>query len=201
MMEIKIGIAKEDLEAFHKASRGMNQAMTYGMSNAIKKVMKGHKGAAKVTKAFLDTLENVGSFRKDKIPLSLLKRMFKKRYITATAFGGSGSLSHQNITNVSLKKNDHQTYSRLKMEYQEFLQKKKREQELKKDEATIEPIKKAASTMDRISKILEAFVVKVSFNLRKLVFAVTDDRAKVKSHLAGYHRGGSRVRRHHADPR
>jgi hypothetical protein len=67
----------------------------------------------------------------------------------------------------------------MQMDYNEFVQQKAKDLEVKKDEATIEPIKKAASTIDKISKILEAFVVKVFFNLKKLVFAVVDERAKV----------------------
>ena len=52
--------------------------------------------------------------------------------------------------------------------------------EAKKEEASIEPIKKAATSIDKLSKILEAFVVKIFFHLKKLVYAVVDERAKVR---------------------
>lgn len=64
-------------------------------------------------------------------------------------------------------------------DYAEFIARKKREREEKKDDAQIEPIKKAATQIDKVSKILEAFVVKVNFNLKKLIYAVVDERAKV----------------------
>lgn len=180
MLEIKIALAKEDLAAFHKASRGLNQSMTYSMSNAIKKVVKSHKGTLKITKSFLDLLENIGSFQRDKIPLMLLRRMYVKRYITASVYGGYSQGSKVAVSNLSLKKNNPALYAKLKKEYLEFVDKKAKDLAAKKEEATIEPIKKAATTIEKISKILEAFVVKVFFNLKKLVFAVVDERAKVE---------------------
>ena len=179
MLEIKIALAKEDLAAFHKASRGFNQSMTYSMSNAIKKVVKNHKGTMKITKSFLDLIENVGSFSREKIPLMLLRRMYVKRYITASVYGGYTQGNKMEVGNLSLKKNDPVKYAKIKKDYIDFVEKKARDLAAKKEEATIEPIKKAATIIEKISKYLEAFVVKVFFNLKKLVFAVVDDRGKV----------------------
>lgn len=131
ILEIQIAIAKEDLAAFHKASRGMNQSMTYNMSNAIKKIVKSNKGVNKVTKSFLDTLENVGSFSREKIPLPVLRRLYAKRYLTPYSFGSPTNPSHSTAY-VSLKKTDPAAYSRHKAEYQTFIKQRMRERELKK---------------------------------------------------------------------
>ena len=189
ILEIKIATAKEDLEAFRKASRGLNQSMTYNMSNAIKKVVKSHKGVAKVTKSFLDLLDNIGSFSKDKIPLSVLRRMYAKRYIGGSSYPGAtlsgfGTVKDSKGT-FSLKRSDPEKYSQLKvapyhqLTYMDGLQKKAREKEMKKDEVAIEPIKKVATRLESIAKILEAFVIKVNFHLKKLIFVVVDERGKV----------------------
>ena len=117
MLEIKIALAKEDLAAFHRASRGMNQSMTYNMSNAIKKLVKSHKGVTKITKSFLDLLENVGSFSKDKIPLMLLRRMYLKKYMTSQAYGGSAFANKPiAVGNLSLKKTDPVKHATIKVE-------------------------------------------------------------------------------------
>ena len=159
--------------------------MTYNLSNVIKKIVKTHKGIYKITNSFLHVLENLGSFSKEKIPVSLLRRMHVKKYLSNNFYGSSIYSSRLSLTRLSLKKTDPAKYDELMVRlahqksYIDFYAKRKREKEAKKEELTIEPIKKAAAGLEKASKILEAFVIKVFFNLKKLLFAVVDDRGKV----------------------
>lgn len=128
-MEMKVALAKENLEAFHRASRGMNQSMTYNMANALKKLVKSHKGVMKITNSFLDLLENVGSFSRDKIPISVLRRMHSKKLLGSAYYSG-GSMTGQLLAGyVKLKKSNPEKYSVLKVDscYSERLRRIHRE--------------------------------------------------------------------------
>ena len=94
----------------------MNQAMTFRMSNVVKKVVKSYKGQNKVTLAFTNVLENIGSFRRDKIPISTIRRMYQKNYISHALYATTNSDgSIKPLTDVSLRKSDYRKHAELKV--------------------------------------------------------------------------------------
>jgi hypothetical protein len=94
----------------------MNQAMTFRMSNVVKKVVKSYKGQNKVTLAFTNVLENIGSFRRDKIPISTMRRMYQKNYISHALYATANSDgSIKPLTDVSLRKSDYRKHAELKV--------------------------------------------------------------------------------------
>lgn len=114
ILEISLAISKNNLDAFRKASRGMNQSMTYKMSNVVKKVVKTHKGSMKITTAFINLLDNIGSFERDKIPLSTMRRLYQKNFISHSVYTSS-ELSYKPQTGINLKKADYQRHAELKV--------------------------------------------------------------------------------------
>lgn len=110
MLEVFLAVKKHNLEAFRKASRGMNTSMKYRMANMVKQVMKSHKGAHNISVSFTKVLDNIGGFQKDKIPISLIRKMYQKGYISHSAFNqadGYKTLLH----NLSLRKSNFTKYS------------------------------------------------------------------------------------------
>lgn len=106
LFEIKIGFDTQNLESFQKAGKSMKKAMDYQMAKAVSKVVKSHKGAIKLRDAFLKLLEDISSFRKDKIPLKTLRRMVDKNVI---------QINDGKLTSGGLKKTNPRLHQRLKV--------------------------------------------------------------------------------------
>lgn len=110
ILEVFLGLKKNNLDAFRKASRGMNTSMSYKIANAVKQVMKSHKGAQKISASFLTVLDNVGGFQKDKIPISLLRQMYQKGYISHSNYN-QGDGYKALLQNLSLRKSNYAKYT------------------------------------------------------------------------------------------
>jgi len=83
LLEIKMSIDKQNLEAFKKASKNMKVQMQYNMFKASKAIIKNSLAGIIIKNRFLKTLDDLGSFSKDKIPLSTLKKMKKKNILSS----------------------------------------------------------------------------------------------------------------------
>jgi hypothetical protein len=64
--------------------------------------------------------------------------------------------------------------------YRKYAEEKKRKVEITKEESSVEPMKKMSEQLAKVSNILDAFVIKVNFSLKKLNFTATDNQAKVR---------------------
>lgn len=63
--------------------------------------------------------------------------------------------------------------------YRQYADEKKKNSEGTKEVATVEPMKKMGEKLAKVSNILDALVVKINFNLKKLNFTVTDNQSRV----------------------
>lgn len=115
MLEISLAVNKHNLDAFRTASRGMNQAMTFRMSTVVKKVLKSHKGQHRITLEFINLLENIGSFQRDKIPISTMRRMTQKNYITHAMYANPADTANKPLSDISLRKSDYRKHAELKV--------------------------------------------------------------------------------------
>lgn len=80
ILEIKLAIDKQNLEAFRKASRNMKKLMDYRMAKAVTKIVKSHQGTQKAKEKFIKIMENITSFSRKNIPMRT-KKIMKQRGI------------------------------------------------------------------------------------------------------------------------
>lgn len=110
LLEMKLAIDMQNLEAFRKASRGMKKLMDYRMSKAVTKIVKTHKGTEKAKDNFIKMMENITSFSKLNIPLRTLKRMEQKGILVSQS-----PQNHQSFSKLDLRKTNPKLYKELKV--------------------------------------------------------------------------------------
>lgn len=175
LLEMQIAIEKENLEAFRVASKNMEMKMAYQMAIAVKTVVKNHKGAMKVRDNFLKLLEDLCSFTKDKIPMRTLKKMQTKNL----AFGTASDSKLNEMAYQDLKRNSPGVFEAHMKGYKAFVLQKKKDKEAAKAKGEVAEVKSGTQGLLKVSGILEAFVIKVNFSLKKVFFGMLDDKNSV----------------------
>jgi len=178
LLEMKLAIDKQNLEQFKKASLGLKKNMDYKMAKAVKTVIKSHKGANLVKDSFLKTLDSVCSFSREKIPLNTLKRMHKKN-MNISVTGSQVQKNQSQLADLDLRKSDPQLHAQLKKMYLDWVDQKNKKKEQEAKNMQLNPLQGPTDGLQKVSKILEAFVIKVNFALKKVHYAMVDDRSKV----------------------
>jgi hypothetical protein len=186
LLEIKMSVDKQNLEAFKKASKNMKVQMQYNMFKASKALVKNSLAGLIIKNRFLKTLDDLGSFSKEKIPLNTLKKLRKKNIIASNL--SADRMEMLDATTLKLKNPD--AYSKYqvvvgaktKRDYMAWSKKRRDEasQSLKSprvvggsEQGTTD------SKVSKVAKILEAFVMKLNFNLKRLSLSMVDEKARV----------------------
>lgn len=176
LLEIQMSVEKQNLEAFKKASKNMKVQMQYNLFKASKALIKNSLAGIIIKNRFLQTLDDLGSFSKDKIPLNTLKKMKKKNILASNLSADKIDM----LDGAALKMKNPELHARHQREYMAWSKRKRDEvpQQLKSPRGQ-QQAAAANSKVAKISKALEAFVLKLNFNLRKLAFSMVDEKTKV----------------------
>lgn len=176
LLEIQMSVEKQNLEAFKKASKNMKVQMQYNLFKASKALIKNSLAGMIIKNRFLRTLDDLGSFSKDKIPLSTLKKMKKKNILASNLSADKIDL----LDGGALKFKNPEVHARHQRDYMAWSKKKRDDAalQLKSPRAQQQAVS-TNSKVGKLSKALEAFVLKLNFNLKKLNFSMVDEKAKV----------------------
>jgi hypothetical protein len=110
LLEIKLAMDMQNLEAFRKASRNMKKLMDYRMSKAVTKIVKSHKGTEKAKDKFIKMMETITSFSRENIPLRTVKIMQQKGL-----YFSQGPQSQQLSSKIDLRKVNPKLHQELKV--------------------------------------------------------------------------------------
>lgn len=175
LLEIQMSVEKQNLEAFKKASKNMKVQMQYNLFKASKALIKNSLAGMIIKNRFLRTLDDLGSFSKDKIPLSTLKKMKKKNILASNLSADKVDM----LDGATLKFKNPEVHARHQRDYMAWSKKKRDDAASQLKSPHTQQAVSANSKVTKLSKALEAFVLKLNFNLKKLNFSMVDEKAKV----------------------
>lgn len=148
--------------------------MAYGMAEATKALTKNDKAVHKLMDKFLSHLDALFSFSKFNIPSKIMKRIAEKEPNAIT------KAKMMQLAEASMKKTNMEEYEKYKKQYEEYLVKMQKKRREEKERLKNAPLTSASSGLEKVADILEAFVLKVNFNLKKVATYLYNQHHKVK---------------------
>lgn len=148
--------------------------MAYGMAEATKALTKNDKAVHKLMDKFLSHLDALFSFSKFNIPSKIMKRIAEKEPNPIT------KAKMMQLAEASMKKTNMEEYEKYKKQYEEYLVKMQKKRREEKERLKNAPLTSASSGLEKVADILEAFVLKVNFNLKKVATYLYNQHHKVK---------------------